>query len=227
MVRVLPLLLLVVRHRPVDDGGPRRDGPDEGPDRLVHHRLGRHHGLARMAAASSATGSARADVHVAVDPRSLPVMGIGLRTTSDVPIFRVMIGVIGTAFVITQYSSRRSCSRPTASGTANATTAGWGNMGGGVPRWSCRFFTGLFAVTLGLGEYWVGAGLDALRRGGLLVDRDRLLLPHPGHPPGNFADLGPGPALPQAGSSKGCSAWRRVTQGLVLFCSTPRASASS
>ena len=66
VVRVLPLLLRVVRDRPADDGGPRRDGADEGPGRLVHHRLGGDHG-ARADAGRPALRPVRtaADLHLA------------------------------------------------------------------------------------------------------------------------------------------------------------------
>ncbi len=63
---------------------------------------------------------------------SFPVMGIGL--AHDFPtflFFRVLIGAIGAAFVITQYHTTQMFSARCV-GTANATTAGWGNFGGGV-----------------------------------------------------------------------------------------------
>src|SRR6188768_1223699 len=46
---------------------------------------------------------------------------------------RLCIGVIGAAFVITQYHTTVMFS-PKIVGLANATTAGWGNMGGGVTQ---------------------------------------------------------------------------------------------
>ena len=47
--------------------------------------------------------------------------------------FRLAIGVIGAAFVITQYHTSVMFA-PNVVGTANATTAGWGNLGGGVTQ---------------------------------------------------------------------------------------------
>lgn len=46
---------------------------------------------------------------------------------------RLCIGVIGAAFVITQYHTTVMFS-PKIVGLANATTAGWGNMGGGITQ---------------------------------------------------------------------------------------------
>ncbi len=63
---------------------------------------------------------------------SLPVMGIGLAGGFwTFLIFRVLIGLIGASFVITQYHTTQMFSDRCV-GAANATTAGWGNFGGGV-----------------------------------------------------------------------------------------------
>src|SRR5210317_403188 len=63
---------------------------------------------------------------------SLPVMGIGLaHSYESFLIFRLCIGVIGASFVITQYHTSVMFA-PNCVGTANATSAGWGNLGGGV-----------------------------------------------------------------------------------------------
>ncbi|MFA5327818.1 MAG: MFS transporter [Prolixibacteraceae bacterium] len=65
---------------------------------------------------------------------SLPVMLIGLsHDYTSFLIFRLMIGVIGASFVITQYHTSLMFA-PNVVGTANATTAGWGNLGGGVTQ---------------------------------------------------------------------------------------------
>ena len=65
---------------------------------------------------------------------SLPVMGIGLAETYETfLLFRLAIGAIGAAFVITQYHTSVMFA-PNCVGTANATTAGWGNLGGGVTQ---------------------------------------------------------------------------------------------
>ena len=65
---------------------------------------------------------------------SLPVMLIGLsQNYTHFLIARLLIGVIGGAFVITQYHTSVMFA-PNVVGTANATTAGWGNLGGGVTQ---------------------------------------------------------------------------------------------
>ena len=65
---------------------------------------------------------------------SLPVMGIGLaQNYESFLLFRLAIGVIGASFVITQYHTSVMFA-PNVVGTANATTAGWGNLGGGVTQ---------------------------------------------------------------------------------------------
>jgi MFS transporter, NNP family, nitrate/nitrite transporter len=63
---------------------------------------------------------------------SIPVMFIGLADSYEsFLLFRLAIGVIGASFVITQYHTSVMFA-PNVVGTANATVAGWGNMGGGV-----------------------------------------------------------------------------------------------
>lgn len=65
---------------------------------------------------------------------SIPVMCIGLAQNYETfLLFRLSIGVIGASFVITQYHTSVMFA-PNVVGTANATTAGWGNMGGGVTQ---------------------------------------------------------------------------------------------
>ena len=65
---------------------------------------------------------------------SLPVMTIGLADSyGSFLLFRLAIGAIGASFVITQYHTSVMFA-PNTVGTANATTAGWGNLGGGVTQ---------------------------------------------------------------------------------------------
>ncbi len=65
---------------------------------------------------------------------SLPVMAIGLaQDYNSFLLFRLGIGVIGASFVITQYHTSVMFA-PNVVGTANATSAGWGNLGGGVTQ---------------------------------------------------------------------------------------------
>jgi NNP family nitrate/nitrite transporter-like MFS transporter len=63
---------------------------------------------------------------------SIPVVFIGFSNSYEsFLLFRLAIGVIGASFVITQYHTSVMFA-PNVVGTANATAAGWGNMGGGV-----------------------------------------------------------------------------------------------
>src|ERR1044072_3437958 len=62
---------------------------------------------------------------------ALPVVGIGLANSyPSFLLFRLAIGAIGASFVITQYHTSIMFA-PNVVGAANATAAGWGNLGGG------------------------------------------------------------------------------------------------
>ena len=79
---------------------------------------------------------------------SIPVMAIGLAHTYEAfLLFRLGIGVIGASFVITQYHTSVMFA-PNVVGTANATSAGWGNLGGGVTQMIMPL---VFAGFVGLG----------------------------------------------------------------------------
>jgi NNP family nitrate/nitrite transporter-like MFS transporter len=63
---------------------------------------------------------------------AVPVIGIGLANSYEsFLIFRLIIGVIGASFVITQFHTSVMFA-PSVVGTANAVAGGWGNLGGGV-----------------------------------------------------------------------------------------------
>jgi NNP family nitrate/nitrite transporter-like MFS transporter len=65
---------------------------------------------------------------------AVPVMGIGLAWDyTSFLLFRLAIGVVGASFVVTQFHTSQMFA-PNKVGTANATTAGWGNLGGGVTQ---------------------------------------------------------------------------------------------
>jgi MFS transporter, NNP family, nitrate/nitrite transporter len=77
---------------------------------------------------------------------SLAVMGIGLcRDYYSFLFFRFLIGGIGASFVITQYHAS-SMFAPNCVGTANAVTAGWGNLGGGATHF---LMPAIFAFLIG------------------------------------------------------------------------------
>ena len=79
---------------------------------------------------------------------SIPVMGIGFaQDYKSFLLFRLAIGAIGASFVITQYHTSVMFA-PNCVGTANATTAGWGNLGGGVTQMVMPL---IFTVVLSFG----------------------------------------------------------------------------
>ena len=79
---------------------------------------------------------------------SIPVIFIGMSNSYEsFLLFRLAIGVIGASFVITQYHTSVMFA-PNIVGTANATSAGWGNLGGGVTQMVMPVIFALF-VSMG------------------------------------------------------------------------------
>ncbi len=65
---------------------------------------------------------------------AIPVIAIGfVQTPLQFLVCRLFIGFIGASFVITQFHTSIMFA-PNIVGTANATSAGWGNLGGGANR---------------------------------------------------------------------------------------------
>src|SRR6202161_700973 len=84
---------------------------------------------------------------------SLPVMGIGLaHDYKSFLMFRLAIGAVGASFVITQFHTSVMFA-PNIVGTANATAAGWGNLGGGVTQFAMPLLVGAF-MSYGAGVWW-------------------------------------------------------------------------
>jgi NNP family nitrate/nitrite transporter-like MFS transporter len=84
---------------------------------------------------------------------SLPVMGIGLaHSYESFLFFRLAIGAIGASFVITQFHTSVMFA-PNIVGTANATAAGWGNLGGGVTQFAMPLLFSVF-MSYGAGAWW-------------------------------------------------------------------------
>jgi NNP family nitrate/nitrite transporter-like MFS transporter len=84
---------------------------------------------------------------------SLPVMGVGLaHDYTTFLLFRLAIGAIGASFVITSYHTSVMFA-PNVVGTANATTAGWGNLGGGVTQFAMPLLFTAF-MSFGAGNWW-------------------------------------------------------------------------
>jgi MFS transporter, NNP family, nitrate/nitrite transporter len=84
---------------------------------------------------------------------SLPVMGIGLANDyTSFLLFRLAIGAIGASFVITQYHTSVMFA-PNVVGAANATAAGWGNLGGGATQMIMPLLYSAL-LSLGVSAWW-------------------------------------------------------------------------
>ena len=133
---------------------------------------------------------------------SLPVMGIGFaQDYTTFLLFRLGIGVIGASFVITQYHTSVMFA-PNCVGTANATTAGWGNLGGGVTQLVMPMIFSVFMV-IGMGEFWSWrasmfvAGVVCLLTGMAYYKLTQDL------PEGNYKDLRAAGRMPHVNKTKG------------------------
>ncbi|MDB4985262.1 MAG: major facilitator superfamily 1 [Myxococcaceae bacterium] len=84
---------------------------------------------------------------------SIPVMTIGLaHDYTSFLLFRLAIGGVGASFVITQYHASVMFA-PNVVGRAAATTAGWGNLGGGVAQIATPLLMSAF-MSLGISQYY-------------------------------------------------------------------------
>jgi NNP family nitrate/nitrite transporter-like MFS transporter len=119
---------------------------------------------------------------------SLPVMGVGLaHDYTSFLLFRLAIGAIGASFVITQYHTSVMFA-PNIVGTANATAAGWGNLGGGVTQMAMPLVFGGF-LSLGLSSWWSWRLAMAAAGGALLLTGIAYFLLTTDTPDGDFQEL--------------------------------------
>ncbi|HHB83723.1 MAG TPA: MFS transporter [Devosia sp.] len=80
---------------------------------------------------------------------AFPVAFIGLANSFEsFLLFRLAIDMIGASFVITQYHTSVMFA-PNVVGTANATSAGWGNLGGGVTQLMMPLIFSAFVIGFG------------------------------------------------------------------------------
>ncbi|MCF6321470.1 MAG: MFS transporter [Rhizobiaceae bacterium] len=80
---------------------------------------------------------------------AFPVALIGLSNSFESFLFfRLAIGMIGASFVITQYHTSVMFA-PNVVGQANATSAGWGNLGGGVTQFVMPLMFSAFVIGFG------------------------------------------------------------------------------
>lgn len=83
---------------------------------------------------------------------ALPVLGAAIATGYESFLWcRLAIGAIGASFVITQYHTSVMFA-PNVVGTANATTAGWGNAGAGAAQALVPMLVAA-AIAIGAGEH--------------------------------------------------------------------------
>jgi NNP family nitrate/nitrite transporter-like MFS transporter len=134
---------------------------------------------------------------------AIPVMSIGLANSFETfLLFRVLIGVIGASFVITQYHTSRMFA-PNCIGTANATTAGWGNLGGGVTQLVMPLVFASFVGAFGVSEA-IGWRLAMLLAGILCFATGvAYYFLTQDTPEGNFSDLRASGNMPPANKSSG------------------------
>ena len=128
---------------------------------------------------------------------AFPVAGIGLAHNFETfLLFRLAIGVIGASFVITQYHTSVMFA-PNVVGTANATSAGWGNLGGGVTQFVMPLVFSVFVLGFGFSES-VGWRLSMVVVGLVIfVTGIAYFFLTKDAPDGNYADLRAAGKMPQ------------------------------
>jgi MFS transporter, NNP family, nitrate/nitrite transporter len=133
---------------------------------------------------------------------SLPVIAIAfVQNYTQFLVCRGLIGCIGASFVITQYHTSIMFA-PNCVGTANATSAGWGNLGGGANRLGMPLIASIvLACGVAEGSEWrwsMGiAGVICMLAGFLyyFFTQDA--------PEGNFKDLKAAGKLPMPSKEEG------------------------
>jgi len=140
---------------------------------------------------------------------AFPVMLIGLSNSFETfLLFRLAIGAIGASFVITQYHTSVMFA-PNIVGTANATTAGWGNLGGGVTQMLMPL---IFAAIVMFGvEETMGWRLAMAVPGVVLLIAGVAYYKFTTDcPDGNYAELRASGAMPPVEKSNGAMATFRA-----------------
>jgi MFS transporter, NNP family, nitrate/nitrite transporter len=145
---------------------------------------------------------------------SIPVASIGFANSYETFLLaRLAIGVIGASFVVTQYHTSLMFA-PNVVGTANATTAGWGNLGGGVTQMVMPLVLTM-VTTLGVSSYYGW-------RVAMIVPAVAMLLTAVAYwrltqdcPDGNLAELRAAGKLPPAEEKNGASFLEAARDGRV------------
>ena len=133
---------------------------------------------------------------------SIPVMCIGLAQNYETfLLLRLAIGVIGASFVITQYHTSVMFA-PNVVGTANATTAGWGNLGGGVTQMVMPLVLA-GVLMFGVGEVFGWRIAMVIPGAALMLVGIAYYLLTQDCPEGNYRDLRARGLMPSTSASKG------------------------
>lgn len=140
---------------------------------------------------------------------AIPVIFIGLSNSYETfLLFRLAIGVVGASFVITQYHTSVMFA-PNVVGTANATTAGWGNLGGGVTQMVMPM---LFAAFVAFGFVEAQAWRYAMIMPGITLIICGLLYYRftTDYPEGNLKELKKNPDFKVKAQNSQGSFWKAV-----------------
>ncbi|MGH8504706.1 MAG: MFS transporter [Stenotrophobium sp.] len=138
---------------------------------------------------------------------ALPVIGVAFSQSYEAFLFfRLAIGAIGASFVITQFHTSVMFA-PNVVGTANATTAGWGNLGGGMAQ---TLMPLILAAIMLLGvEQSLGWRIALIVPGVLMVAMAFFYWRFAQDcPEGNYAELRTRGALSTHGKHEGWSSFR-------------------
>lgn len=147
---------------------------------------------------------------------AIPVFGMALvQGYASFLIARLAIGVVGAGFVITQYHTSVMFA-PNVVGTANATTAGWGNAGGGAAQAAMPLvLAALLALGLGSGVGWRVA---MLLPGALMLIVGILYLKYTQDcPEGDYRELRARGAAAGSGRLGGWAAFRRAARNYRVW----------
>ncbi|MCS6822778.1 MAG: NarK family nitrate/nitrite MFS transporter [Cytophagaceae bacterium] len=133
---------------------------------------------------------------------AVPLLLVGLSNSYETfLLFRLAIGTIGASFVITQYHTSVMFA-PRVVGTANATAAGWGNLGGGITQMVMPLvFTAFLSMGFAEALSW---RLSMLFPGmALLIMAFVYYFCTQDTPEGNFSELRKGKTVQKQNHSKG------------------------
>ncbi|MBA3313117.1 MAG: MFS transporter [Planctomycetaceae bacterium] len=131
---------------------------------------------------------------------AFPVTGIAFANDfTSFLIFRVLIGAIGASFVITQFHTSLMFA-PNCVGTANATTAGWGNLGGGVTQFVMPALFAMFIGLFGLSDAWGWRASMIVAGVAILLTGIAYFFLTQDTPEGNYAELRAAGKLPSKGN---------------------------